>query len=247
MPISIGTKGGVLQTSAIYQQTHYILGYPNSQELAEVIVAVGLACNFSAIKALVTEGIQKGHMSLHARNIAISAGVPNELVNEVVIYMKKHKDISQRCATEYLTAHHLHSQIHNRPHKVASFSTFLVELTNTQPPIRLNIAFLSNPILHIYLKEDMAPLTGIEREIQDKLLNAKGYNWLSVAISILNQVRIFENLERENVDIRNKLKVLGVLINIISHQLLKANFDAAKTILEAILDSDEARLMKTVA
>lgn len=55
---------------------------------------MGLACNFSAIKALVTEGIQKGHMSLHARNIAISAGVPNELVNEVVIYMKKHKDIS---------------------------------------------------------------------------------------------------------------------------------------------------------
>lgn len=63
----------------------------------------------------------------------------------------------------------------------------------------------------------MAPLTGIEREIQDKLLNAKGYNWLSVAISLLNQVRIFENLERENVDIRNKLKVLGVLIDIISH------------------------------
>ena len=92
-----------------------------------------------------------------------------------------------------------------------------MELTTTTPPIRLNIAFLSNPILHIYLKEDMAPLTGIEREIQDKLLNAKGYNWLSVAVSLLNQVRIFENLERENVDIRNKLKVLGVLIDIISH------------------------------
>lgn len=57
------------------------MGYPTSTELAQVMVSVGLAQNFAAIRAMSVEGIQRGHMNLHARNVALGAGVPVELVN----------------------------------------------------------------------------------------------------------------------------------------------------------------------
>jgi hypothetical protein len=80
--------------------------------------------------------------------------VPNDHVNEVVEYMKKHNEISERCAQEYLTAHHLHSRVRNHPSKTRSFSTFLVDLSDLPIPIRLNIAFISTPVLHIGLTKN---------------------------------------------------------------------------------------------
>ena len=65
-----------------------ILGFPNSAELAEIILSVGLAQNFAALRALAVEGIQKGHMALHARNVAIASGAPDSLVKVVVDFMK---------------------------------------------------------------------------------------------------------------------------------------------------------------
>ena len=58
-----------------------ILGNPTTKELSEVLVTVGLAQNFAALRALAIEGIQKGHMVLHARSIAMKAGVPNNLLH----------------------------------------------------------------------------------------------------------------------------------------------------------------------
>jgi hydroxymethylglutaryl-CoA reductase len=58
-----------------------------AQELAEVVVAVGLAQNLAALRALATEGIQRGHMELHARNVAIAAGARGNLVDKVVARM----------------------------------------------------------------------------------------------------------------------------------------------------------------
>lgn len=60
---------------------------PDCQTLAEVIASVGLAQNFAAMRAMASEGIQRGHMSLHSRNIAIQSGVPTVLVPEVSAYM----------------------------------------------------------------------------------------------------------------------------------------------------------------
>jgi hydroxymethylglutaryl-CoA reductase len=58
------------------------MGNPDSKEFSEVLVSVGLAQNFAALRALAIEGIQKGHMMLHSRSIAVKAGVPSEFVDE---------------------------------------------------------------------------------------------------------------------------------------------------------------------
>ncbi|KAF9976535.1 hypothetical protein BGZ73_008371 [Actinomortierella ambigua] len=87
MPLMVGTKGGVLSTNPVHAFTLGVMGYPDSKQLAMAMVSVGLAQNFAALRALVTEGIQRGHMALHARNIAISAGTPPASVEEVAAYM----------------------------------------------------------------------------------------------------------------------------------------------------------------
>ena len=78
MPIAVGTVGGSLKAHPMYKTNLKMLGSPNSQQLAQIIASVGLAQNFAALRALATEGIQKGHMQLHARKyrndpIAIAA------------------------------------------------------------------------------------------------------------------------------------------------------------------------------
>lgn len=102
IPISVGTKGGALATHPMYRFTHSMLDCSSAQELAQVIVAVGLAQNFSALRALSVEGIQKGHMQLHARNIAVAAGAPPHLVGNVVEFMQKRSEINVQTAMKYL-------------------------------------------------------------------------------------------------------------------------------------------------
>lgn len=87
MPMACGSKGGALTTHPIYKLTHKLLGYPDAQKICQILVAVGLAQNFAAIRALAIEGIQKGHMHLHSRNICMNAGVPNALIDECREYM----------------------------------------------------------------------------------------------------------------------------------------------------------------
>lgn len=84
IPIKVGTVGGPLQSNPMVRIAHRILGIQSARELAEVMGAVGLAQNLAAIKALSTEGIQRGHMSLHARSVAMAAGTPPEIFEEVV-------------------------------------------------------------------------------------------------------------------------------------------------------------------
>lgn len=74
IPIAAGTVGGAINTSPIAKISLKILGVKTSRELSMVMAAVGLANNFAALKALSTVGIQKGHMKLHARNVAVMAG-----------------------------------------------------------------------------------------------------------------------------------------------------------------------------
>jgi len=77
-----------------------ILGVKTANEFAEVLAAVGLAQNLGALRALASEGIQRGHMSLHARNIAVAAGVPEELVEQVAERMVKERKIRMDRAKE---------------------------------------------------------------------------------------------------------------------------------------------------
>ncbi len=84
IPIKVGTVGGPLQTNPTVALNMRMLSVENARELAEVMGAVGLAQTFSALRALVTEGIQQGHMTLHARSVATAAGVPAEHFDTVV-------------------------------------------------------------------------------------------------------------------------------------------------------------------
>ena len=83
MPMAVGIIGGAVKVHPIARIALKILGADTAKELAEIMGAVGLAQNFAAIRALATEGIQKGHMKLHARNIAVMAGAEGELVDKI--------------------------------------------------------------------------------------------------------------------------------------------------------------------
>jgi hydroxymethylglutaryl-CoA reductase len=88
LPIAVGIVGGATKTHPIAKISVKILNVSTARELAEVMACVGLAQNFAALKALSTEGIQRGHMELHARNIAILAGAQGKEIDEVTGKLK---------------------------------------------------------------------------------------------------------------------------------------------------------------
>ncbi|MBP1686867.1 MAG: hydroxymethylglutaryl-CoA reductase, degradative [Deltaproteobacteria bacterium] len=84
LPLAVGTVGGNLECNPRIRFGLHLLGVSSARELAGVMAAVGLGQNFAAMRALVTHGIQRGHMSLHARGLAVAAGAPEDLVEQVV-------------------------------------------------------------------------------------------------------------------------------------------------------------------
>ncbi|API92490.1 3-hydroxy-3-methylglutaryl coenzyme A reductase [Virgibacillus pantothenticus] len=83
LPMSVGIVGGSINVHPMAKAALSLLNVASAQELAQVIVAVGLAQNLGALKALATDGIQKGHMALHSRSVAIAAGATGELIDIV--------------------------------------------------------------------------------------------------------------------------------------------------------------------
>lgn len=81
--MSVGIVGGSINVHPMAKAALDILHVSSAQELSQVIVAVGLAQNLGALKALATDGIQKGHMALHSRSVAIAAGATGELIDIV--------------------------------------------------------------------------------------------------------------------------------------------------------------------
>jgi hydroxymethylglutaryl-CoA reductase len=102
LPMAMGLIGGAVRTHPIAKIAIKILGVKTANELAEVLVAVGLAQNLGALRALAHEGIQRGHMSLHARNIAVAAGATGELINVVAERMTKERKIRMDRAKELI-------------------------------------------------------------------------------------------------------------------------------------------------
>jgi hydroxymethylglutaryl-CoA reductase len=87
LPMPLGLIGGATKVHPVARVALKILGVKSAQELGEVAAAVGLVQNLAALRSLVTEGIQKGHMVLHARNVAVSAGAAGEAVSQVANQM----------------------------------------------------------------------------------------------------------------------------------------------------------------
>jgi len=102
MPMPVGTVGGATKVHPIAKIALKILSVKSARELSEVIVAVGLVQNLAALRALAHEGIQRGHMSLHARNIAIMAGATGDLIDIIAERMVEERKIRVDRAKELL-------------------------------------------------------------------------------------------------------------------------------------------------
>jgi len=93
LPMAVGIIGGATKVHPVARVALKILGVKTANELGEVMAAVGLAQNLGALRALAHEGIQRGHMSLHARNIAITAGATGDMINLIVEKMVEERKV----------------------------------------------------------------------------------------------------------------------------------------------------------
>lgn len=102
LPMPIATKGGSIGLNPTVQVSHDLLGNPTAKELASLIVSLGLAQNFAALKALVSTGIQAGHMKLQAKSLALLAGATEKEVPAVVAALLENKLFNQEKAQKIL-------------------------------------------------------------------------------------------------------------------------------------------------
>ncbi|NJN18236.1 MAG: hydroxymethylglutaryl-CoA reductase, degradative [Oscillochloris sp.] len=100
MPLAVGIVGGATKVHPAAQAALKLLNVQSATELAEICVCAGLASNLAAMRALATEGIQRGHMGLHARQIAMAAGASGPLIDEVARRMVEERNIKPARAEE---------------------------------------------------------------------------------------------------------------------------------------------------
>jgi len=116
LPLAVGIVGGATNVHPTAKINLKILGIKTARELAEIIAAVGLAQNFAALRALVKEGIQRGHMSLHAKNVAIAAGAKGKIIDKIAKILVKEKKVRIDRAREVLKK--IQQKIDKPPHQV---------------------------------------------------------------------------------------------------------------------------------
>jgi hydroxymethylglutaryl-CoA reductase len=102
MPMAVGIIGGATRVHPAAGAAIKLMGIKTASELAEIIVAVGLAQNMAALRALATEGIQRGHMTLHARQVAIAAGASGDMIEKLAAQMVAEKTVRIDRAEELL-------------------------------------------------------------------------------------------------------------------------------------------------
>jgi hydroxymethylglutaryl-CoA reductase len=102
MPMAVGIIGGATKVHPAAQAAVKLMGVKTAAELAGISASVGLAQNLAALRALATEGIQRGHMSLHARQVAIAAGAAGDMIEKVAAQMVLEKVVRIDRAEEIL-------------------------------------------------------------------------------------------------------------------------------------------------
>lgn len=102
LPMPVATKGGSIGLNPRVALSHELLGNPSAKELAQIIVSIGLAQNFAALKALVSTGIQQGHMKLQAKSLALLAGASESEVAPLVERLIAEKTFNLETAQRYL-------------------------------------------------------------------------------------------------------------------------------------------------
>jgi hydroxymethylglutaryl-CoA reductase len=93
MPMAVGTVGGATRVLPAARAALKLMGIKSASQLAEIIVSVGLAQNLGALRALATEGIQQGHMSLHARQVAVAAGAQADQIDRLAEQLVREKTV----------------------------------------------------------------------------------------------------------------------------------------------------------
>jgi hydroxymethylglutaryl-CoA reductase len=102
LPMAVGIVGGATKVHPGAKAALKLMGVKSAGDLAEIIVSVGLAQNLAALRALATEGIQRGHMGLHARQVALSAGASGEQVDQLAEQLVKENKVRIDRAQEIL-------------------------------------------------------------------------------------------------------------------------------------------------
>jgi len=102
MPVAVGLVGGATRVHPVAKTAVKILGVKSADDLSRIIAAVGLCQNFAALRALASEGIQRGHMSLHAKNVAVQAGAKCDLIEIIAARMAAERRISVDRAVELM-------------------------------------------------------------------------------------------------------------------------------------------------
>ena len=102
LPLSVGAVGGTSSIHPTARFAYRLLGEPNTKELSGILAAVGLGQNFAAMRALVTDGIQKGHMNLHARALAIQVGADGDAVELVATRLQEAEHMNSETAYQIL-------------------------------------------------------------------------------------------------------------------------------------------------
>jgi hydroxymethylglutaryl-CoA reductase len=113
IPMAVGIVGGVTKVHQMAATSLKILKVNSSQELAIVIASVGLAQNFAALLALASDGIQKGHMKLHSRNIAFMAGARGNMIDIISEHLVKEDEVNLSRAKELLVKFNQNGQIND--------------------------------------------------------------------------------------------------------------------------------------
>ena len=197
-----------------------ILKNPSGRQIAGILACVGLAQNFAAIKALAVEGIQKGHMNLHARNIAVSAGTPPHLINEVVDYMIQKDSINVETAKLYMDTHNIResSALVEDKNKIKDqqLSTFYIEINHPMltESIKLNLVFATpediEPINLQMMKDEEAT------QLQKELFLNHSYKWILKVMLLLDSFKTAPGLidvdKTKFISLRYRLKLLMILI-----------------------------------
>jgi hydroxymethylglutaryl-CoA reductase len=100
--MAVGIVGGATKVHPTARAALKLMGVQTASELAEIIVSVGLAQNLAALRALATEGIQRGHMSLHARQVAVAAGAQGKMITRLAEQLVSEKTVRIDRAEEIL-------------------------------------------------------------------------------------------------------------------------------------------------
>ena len=236
IPLAIGTVGGAINSNEVYKNNFKILGNPNNEVLCQIMVSVGLAQNFAALRALVSEGIQKGHINLHAKNIAYRAGTPDHLIPDVVAFMKERESFNEDTAKRYLDSILLYSKIRKKNgDKIFSgernkkLSCFYIDLNFDflKKPIRMNFLINSKikPEINFGLLTTGATNhdNRVGRICNDLFGNKIIKDWLYEFMILVHELDLFKTKLEGIYQIKYQLKICVILFLTISSNLLKKN------------------------